>query len=452
MNKTKPSKSKNTQFQLVYWGLILLLVVSILLLIAVPMNSKRYMVSINDSYASARSIFGGYDAGSYLEGALQLLGINELVFGVSEYPWILWPPGMSVTFYLLGTIDLFFKHALLSGVLIQSIAATAILGTLGRFYSKKFLKSFSIVLALMLFSPFRDWILGVGLMYGEGPGVAFLVLAFTYMFTTERKIKRDNKSTSTYLRALVFFGFLISGAAYFRSPIDSLVLMSLPLFFVYLAMSWRNKSQTKVLYFSIFYFSYFLFTLPWRFIANYKFGIPVTSWTGIGKDTSWAYLSNEQLAANGQNAWADGNINWGCILDPQTCGKPGNGSLFDLLVLAVQNPVAFFKLRIPQYFETMGLPGWELYPSNGPVNVLQAILYCSFIIFVTLKSLKVLKAEEYNLSFLLALVFFYGNYVIILFTHFESRYLLISTLLGLIIVIQSNYLINDRLKSQHRKP
>jgi hypothetical protein len=192
--------------------------------------------------------------------------------------------------------------------------------------------------------------------------------------------------------------------------------------------------------------------LPWRFIAYYKFGIPVTSWTGIGKDTSWAYLSDEQLAANGQNAWAGGNINWGCILDPQTCGKPGNGSLFDLLVLAVQNPVAFFKLRIPQYFETMGLPGWELYPSNGPVNVLQAILYCSFIIFVTLKSLKVLKAEEYNLSFLLALVFFYGNYVIILFTHFESRYLLISTLLGLIIVIQSNYLINDRLKSQHRKP
>jgi hypothetical protein len=126
--------------------------------------------------------------------------------------------------------------------------------------------------------------------------------------------------------------------------------------------------------------------------------------------------------------------------------------LFDLLVLAIQNPVAFFKLRIPQYFETMGLPGWELYPSNGPINVLQAILYCCFIVFVTLKSLKVLKVGKYDLSFLLALVFFYGNYVIILFTLFESRYLLISTLMGIVIVIQSNYLINDHLKSQHRKP
>lgn len=437
---------------MIYWGLILLLVVSILLLIAVPMNSKRYLVSINDSYASARTIFGGYDAGSYLEGALQLFGINELVSGVSEYPWILWPPGMSVTFYLLGTIDLFFKHALLSGVLIQSITATAILGTLGRFYSKKFLKSFSIVIALMLFSPFRDWILGVGLMYGEGPGLAFLVLAFTYMFTKERKIKRDNKSNSDYLRALVFFGFLISGAAYFRSPIDPLVLLSLPVFFFYLMMKWRSKSRTDVLFYTGFYLSYFLFTLPWRFIANHKFGIPLTRWTGNGRDVSAAYLSNDQLIANSQNAWADGNINWGCILDTQTCGKPSNGSLFDLLVLAIQNPVAFFKLRIPQYFETMGLPGWELYPSNGPINVLQAILYCCFIVFVTLKSLKVLKVGKYDLSFLLALVFFYGNYVIILFTLFESRYLLISTLMGIVIVIQSNYLINDHLKSQHRKP
>jgi hypothetical protein len=452
MNKTKPSKSKNTQFQLVYWGIILLLVVSILLLIAVPMNSKRYMVSINDSYASARSIFGGYDAGSYLEGALQLLGINESVFGVSEYPWILWPPGMSVTFYLLGTIDLFFKHALLSGVLIQSIAATTILGTLGRFYSKKFLKSFSIVLALILFSPFRDWILGVGLMYGEGPGFAFLVFAFTYMFTKERKIKCDKKSTFTYLRSIVFFGFLISGAAYFRSPIDSLVLMSLPVFFVYLAMSWRNKSQIKVLHYSVFYFSYFLFTLPWRIIANNKFGIPLTRWTGNGLDTSVFYLSNDQLVANSQNAWADGNINWGCILDSLTCGKRSNGSLLDLFVLAIQNPVAFFKIRIPQYFETMGLPGWELYPSNGPVNVLQAILYCCFIVFVTLKSLKVLRVGKHDLSFVLALVFFYGNYVIILFTLFESRYLLISTLMGIVIVIQSNYLLNARLISQYRNP
>ena len=452
MNKTKLAKSKNTQFQLIYWGLILLLVVSILLLRAVPMNSKRYMVSIYDSYASARSIFGGYDAGSYLEGALQLLGINELVFGVSEYPWILWPPGMSVTFYLLGTIDLFFKHALLSGVLTQSIAGTAILGTLGRFYSKKFLKSFSIIFALILFSPFRDWILGVGLMYGEGPGFAFLVLAFTYIFTIERKIKRDNKSTSTYFRALVFFGFLISGAAYFRSPIDALVLLSLPVFFVYLIMKWRSKSRIDVLLYSVFYISYFIFTLPWRFIANNKFGVPLTRWTGNGRDTSAAYLSNDQLIASSQNAWANGNINWGCILDAQACGKPNKGSLFDLLVLAAQNPVDFIKLRIPQYFETMGLPGWELYPSNGPVNVLQAILYCCFIIFVTLKSLKVLKMGKYDLSFLLALVFFYGNYVIILFTLFESRYLLVSTRIGIVIVIQSNYLLNVRLKSQHRKP
>jgi hypothetical protein len=217
-------------------------------------------------------------------------------------------------------------------------------------------------------------------------------------------------------------------------------------------MKWRSKSRTDVLFYTGFYLSYFLFTLPWRFIANHKFGIPLTRWTGNGRDVSAAYLSNDQLIANSQNAWADGNINWGCILDTQTCGKPSNGSLFDLLVLAIQNPVAFFKLRIPQYFETMGLPGWELYPSNGPINVLQAILYCCFIVFVTLKSLKVLKVGKYDLSFLLALVFFYGNYVIILFTLFESRYLLISTLMGIVIVIQSNYLINDHLKSQHRKP
>jgi len=384
MNKIeRPSGRQNKKIQLLYWGLILLLVISIQILVAIPIHNKVYMISINDSYTAARSIFGGYDAGSYLEGALQLLGINELVLGVSEFPWILWPPGMSITFYLLGSIDLFFRHALLSGILIQSIAVTALLGTLGRFYSKNYLKSFSIILALMFFSPFRDWVLGLGLMYGEGPGVAFLVLAFTYVFNAERNIPLNNKSISTYLKIIVFFGFLISGAAYFRSPIDSLVLLSLPVFFVCLAMSWRSRSQINVLLYSAFYFSYFVFTLPWRFISNYKFGIPVTSWTSIGKDTSWAYLSNEQLIANSQNAWADGNLNWGCILDSQTCGKPGDGSLFNLFVLALQNPVAFFKLRIPQFFETMGLPGWELYPSNGPVNVLQAILYCCFIIFVT---------------------------------------------------------------------
>jgi hypothetical protein len=350
---------------------------------------------------------------------LQLLGINELVFGVSDYPWILWPPGMPIALYFLGTIDIFFKHALLSGVFIQSIAITALLGTLGRFYSKKFLKSFSIILALILFSPFRDWTLGVGLMYGEGPGVAFLVLAFIYLFTTEIKIQRNKSSTSSYLRALVFFGFLISGAAYFRSPIDPLVLLSLPVFFIYLVIRWRTNSRTRVLLYSVFYLSYFIFTLPWRFIVNNKFEIPLTRWTGNGRDTSAAYLSNEQLIASSQNAWADGNINWGCMLDAQACGKPNKGSLFDLFVLAAQNPVDFIKIRIPQYFETMGLPGWELYPSNGPVNVLQAILYCCFIVFVTFKSFKVLRLGIYDLSFLIALVFFYGNYVIILFTLFD---------------------------------
>jgi hypothetical protein len=184
--------------------------------------------------------------------------------------------------------------------------------------------------------------------------------------------------------------------------------MSLPVFFVYLAMSWRNKNQTKVLHYSVFYFSYFLFTLPWRIIANNKFGIPLTRWTGNGLDTSAFYLSNDQLIANSQNAWADGNINWGCILDSLTCGKPSNGSLLDLIILAIQNPVAFLKIRIPQYLETMGLPGWELYPSNGPVNVLQAILYCCFIVFVTLKSLKVLKVGKHDLSFSLCNQNLYG--------------------------------------------
>lgn len=441
---------KQNQFLILYWLLIGFLVLSVQILFAIPIHGDIYRISLNDSYISARSIFGGYDAGSYLEGALQLLNISNLTLGANDYTWILWPPGMSVSLYFLGTIDLFFNHALLSGVLIQLIAATVTLGTLGRFYSRKFMMSFAIILVLITFSPFKDWILGVGLMYAEGPGIAFLVLAFTYLFTALRSFNSKDLTVSRYARIFALFGFLIAGAAYFRSPIDSLVLLSLPVYLVFVFIIWTKSNRVEVLLYSIFYAVYFLFTLPWRIFANNKFGIPITSWTGISKDTSWAYLSNEQLMTNKQNAWADGNINWGCILDSQTCGLPGDGSLMKLFAIALQNPVAFVRLRVPQFFETMGLPGWELYPSNGPVNVFQSILYCCFIALVSYKSFIVAKNKKIDFSFLLALVFFYGNYIIILFTHFESRYLLISTLLGIVIVIQSNYLLNFKLKSKNR--
>ena len=440
------SIGKNT----IYWAGIAILVILVEYFFTLPLHKSFYNVSFSDSFAEARKIFGGYDAGSYLEGALQLNGDEKFLRGISDFCWILWPPGMSISFWILGNFSFVFNHALSAAVIIQTLAVTLILGNIGKFYSSKYLGRIGIVSAILIFSPFRDWVLGLGFMYGEGPGIAFLCCSFIYVFNRESKTQARTKFEFSEAKTYFIFGALLSGAAYFRSPIDNLVVLSFPII-VFTCLSKRKIFSNRDFVNSLcVYFSYFLFTLPWRVISYFVLHIPLYSWTGISRDTGWAYLSNEQLLSTHQSAWGNGNLNWGCTLEKSTCGMTGTSSILNLFFIALRNPIDFLQLRVPLLFRTMGLPGWELYPSNGPVNVLQSILYCIFIAIVSYKAFSVLKYRNFYFPFMIALIFFYGNFALILVTHFESRYLLVSTFMGILIYIQSNKILNFKLKPKIR--
>ena len=150
---------------------------------SVRINNSIYSVIASDTFVEAFNKFGGLDAGSYLNGALQLRGILTNVDGQFDFVWFNWPPGMSIFYYLMSFIPLFFEHALLAGAILQVLSATLIV-TIIIFPLSKLGRNFFALVGVMfffVFSPFRDWILGNGIMYAEGPAIALLVLAcFTF--------------------------------------------------------------------------------------------------------------------------------------------------------------------------------------------------------------------------------------------------------------------------------
>lgn len=401
------------------------------------LKSNLYGLTSNMDYVVARKTLGGHDSGSYLEGSLQLLGLSEKS-QANDFVWQLWPPGMSSSLFILSKSNYLFQHALLAGALIQVISIMIIQNNLRVMISIRS-RSLSFLLPtlfLVLYSPYRDWLLGYGLLYAEGPALAFLTLSIVVLYKREQLL--DGYLIPFRLKSFVLTekwllgsaGFLFGVAAYFRGPFDTMVQACfIAWVLICLTNRVRGKSQMSLNGAGIFFGSYFIVTLPWRFFSYLVFNIPLFSWTSLSGDANWAYIPNKELIENGQEAWAHGNLNWACELVTTSCGRSVQYGVSDLIHVIMSNPWDFFLLRTPQLIKTLALPGSELYPWNGPYNFMQSAVWLitfSLAIFLLLHRLIQNKLNFYDFVILFSVT---STVLLILFTHFENRYFLPATLL-----------------------
>jgi len=408
------------------------------------LKANLYGLSTNMDYVTARTTLGGHDSGSYLEGSLQLLGLSQKD-GLNDFVWQYWPPGMPVTLFFLSKFSFLFQHALLAGVLIQVISVLIIQNNLRIIIAERS-RALSIlfpIFFLSLFSPYRDWVLGYGLLYAEGPAIAFLTSSIVILYKRERILKGNlapltfRKFVLTEKWLLGSSGFLFGIAAYFRGPFDTMMQAC---FFAWIIFSLKNKlrGQTKKSFDGawIFFGFYFIVTVPWRIISYSLFKIPFSRWTSLSGDAIWAYIPNDELIRNGQEAWAYGNLNWGCQIVTSDCGSTQRG-VSDLVNVMITYPFDFLTLRIPQFVKTLGLPGSELYPWSGKYNYVQSTVWLIITFAVLFLIFQRLVLNTVNFFEFMIIFSITSTILLILVTHFESRYFLPATLL--VILFSASY-------------
>jgi hypothetical protein len=257
-------------------------------------------------------------------------------------------------------------------------------------------------------------------MYAEGPAIALLVLACFLLARDSEKVNNSNK----LLMKSSGIGIILGLSAYFRSPFDLMINGTLfTLIFLSIFKRFRKVHSLNSMKLLIITIVYNLLTFPWRLFVSDKFNLPIYSWTGLGSDSSSAYIPNNQLIQNGQEAWAHGNMNWVCELTPSLCGSTVKGS-FNLIWIAISNFPDFLNLRLPMLFRTLGVAGTELYPFQAKISLLQAT-FSSVIILLSLWLIihKIFTRKARTYDFFVALNICLGLAIIIL-THFENRYFL----------------------------
>lgn len=429
---------EKSRYFLLFNVLNLIIVVGVL---SQSLKANLYGLTTDMDFQVARTTLGGHDSGSYLEGALQLLGLSEQT-KLNNFVWQLWPPGMSIILFAFSQFDYFFQHALMAGVVIQTISVLVIQNNL-RFITKLGTRSQTAsfllpLLFLAFFSPYRDWILGYGLLYAEGPALALLSSSIALIFLRERIITRNHapcifkkiEFTNKWLVALS--GALFGLAAYFRGPFDTMMMACFLGWLVFHTINiLRKKVQESFKNTWVFFGAYFIVTLPWRVTSYLLFQIPFFRWTSLSGDANWAYISNEELKQNGQEAWANGNLNWGCEIVTKECGRSSHHGVTDLIYVILNHPIDFLTLRIPQLVKTLALPGSELYPWVGPYNYLQSVVWLILVSTVTLLFAR--RVIQNRISFFEFVVIFCisSTVLLVLITHFESRYFLPATILTL---------------------
>jgi len=422
-----------------HYALVLFNLANVIVIVGVLSQSLKanlYGVATNMDYIVARKTLGGHDSGSYLEGSMQLLGISEKN-ELNDFVWQLWPPGMPFILFLLSKIGFLFQHALFAGVIIQVVSVLVIQNNLRLMLSVRSaaLSYLFPVFFLAIFSPYRDWILGYGLLYAEGPALAFLTSSVVVLHFRERILNgssfphslRNFELTEKWL--LFIAGALFAFSAYFRGPFDTMIQGCLIVWI--LVICWKKLSgnlQKNIGTPIIFFATYFVFTLPWRIYSFLEFKIAIFRWTSLSGDANWAYISHQELVNNGQEAWAYGNLNWACELIPSECGRAARHTIGDLVGVILTNPVDFLVLRIPQFVKTLALPGSELYPFSGKFNYAQSAIWLITISIVSVLFLRLLIQNKLNFINTLFLSSIFSTVVLILVTHFESRYFLPATL------------------------
>jgi hypothetical protein len=292
------------------------------------------------------------------------------------------------------------------------------------------------IVFLAFFSPYRDWVLGYGLLYAEGPALAFLTSSIVFLYKRERildgtlKPFRFKSFVLTDKWLLGCSGFAFGVAAYFRGPIDAMLQACFAAWIIFIfPIKLRGTPHKSFSSTAIFFGLYLLVTLPWRIFSFLNYKIPVFKWTSLSGDANWAYIPNEELIRNGQEAWAHGNLNWACEIVDKDCGHSVQHGLNDLFQVILNHPLEFLTLRIPQLVKTLALPGSQLYPWAGTYNYLQSAFWLfSVSVLIFFFVLRVLRNRINFVDFIIVISVM-STLLLVLLTHFENRYFLPATVL-----------------------
>ncbi len=436
------AKTKNLHSTLLIFGIIFIFA---LLRCQIAFKMGQYGVTPEMNFQQAREVLGGLDAGSYLAGGLSF---HDGSFRESEYNyiWQLWPPGMSIFWFVMSKIfGINGSPLLISAVMSSTLLATWV-ASLWFFSIKSKVKIFSrlILVFLLLSSLTQGWLLDQGIMYAEGFYIFFTVLALI--------IIAQNPILSTKL--LILIGVLIGLAAYFRAigftviiflAILSLIAAVISCASYFLKLKTIEKLQLfgKSKSLSIIAMAAYVITLPWTFFRETWLSTGLTKWVITG-DKVWqgVWATDKQLKDSGWGITTSID-NWACHIDDLQCQEIQKNTytdkqyFFEALKTIIKNPLEFISLRATDLWHYWELNGRWLYPPQSKIPAAYGTLEGSiFLLIFAVAIVFLLRSfRKYTVLVFVELSVILGTTAPLIVFHLESRYFIPVKIVAVCIVI-----------------
>ena len=419
------------------------------------------------------------DPGNYMRVAVD---VQDLTISL-ENKWILglWPPGMPgylafLTFIsgggnptAIATLVFITLWSVLYAILVSVlISKRFILLTLGFSY-------------IWLFSPLLT---GYNTDYGvlSSDGISSIIMAFAVIIAF--KLFSVHQSSSSKVIVLsTLLGFTLAIAAHFRMvwtfSIFAAIFFSYVLYFLigllirYSKLGNLTSKRTDLLFpFSITSVVFVLLLIPWTLVAEAKIHPGNYNWSNGNYVWAQRWMSDQYLLDGGASFLVEGNANWSCEIDKEQCAEISQveisaGSFYSgsgpfshaelrnrALMSAVENPLHWLKIMTSKLVET-----WVTIP-GAPIGSAPNLLGGTLTILAYLTSLFYLLRSILSTNNIFALFLFFTStftVAILYLEHFESRYLIPTQTLALVILVfylggkaKSDSYRNRLLEFKHR--
>jgi hypothetical protein len=401
-----------------------------------------------------RLIQGDIRSGDPTRFATAAVDVYETGWIRKENNWIfkLWPPGFPLI--QAAVLSVFGREApilaILQGlaVLLHASAAFALYVTLRRYINIPSaliggLIPFAFpVTRLFLLQP-------TGVAFGETFAVGFFTLGMLASIAAT--------SRPRYMLAILA-GIALALAAYIRSQFEFIlsVQMSVACVLVVMAILGVLRKflgipvpKKSLICLVVIILSTQMSMLPWRIYHLIHDGSPRWVFT-TDQVTRNSVRTDAELVANKRGFVVRGGGNVVCNINPQTCGKLDQARSLYFRTFAEQpgDWLEYKARRMPAYwFAPIGTwtdvrtePGW----SDIVFNTISAVaIIASFTLVLTARSIR--KDEAWLALSLFNVTLFIAYGAILVFVHFEARYLYFPKFIGLVL-----FLIEGAILVAHR--
>ncbi len=420
-------------------------------------DTKFFGISLDATSTELISSLGLSDPGNYMRVAVDL---QDLTLS-AENSWILnlWPPGMPLYLTVLTFISGNGNPTAIATLIFISLWSVLYAILMNILISKRYFFLSVVFSYLWLFSPLLT---GYNTDYGllASDGISSVIMAFVVILMFRLMSKRIPMTQNMFVLSVVI-GFIWAIAAHFRMvwtfAIFASIVFSYFLFFLGTQIRRRSNNQnldlqqSNVLFlFSIASLVFVILLIPWTLIGEAKLHPGNYNWSNGNYVWAQRWMSDQYLTDGGAGFLVEGNANWSCEIDKIQCNEIANaeiaaGTFYSgygpyshselrnrALLSAIESPLHWLKIMTTKLFETwVTIPGASI--GSAP-NLLGGIL----TIFAYIASLFFLIRNVITTNNIFALfMFFISTFAIAILylEHFESRYLIPTQVLGIVILI-----------------